>query len=126
MYRVKSFLNRRMKSFKYAINGLKFIFTTQTNFKIHLTAAAITIALGLYLNINLIEWSILALTIFLVLILETINTVIEQIMDYISPQFDKKIGLIKDIAAAAVLLSAIMAVIIGFIIFLPKILNLII
>ena len=120
MSRVKSFLIRRIKSFKYAINGLKYVVNTQTNFKIHLTAAAISIALAAILKISTLEWISLTMTIFFVLICETINTVIEQIMDYLSPNFDKRVGLIKDIAAAAVLLSAIMAVVVGTIIFLPK------
>ncbi len=125
MSQEKSFLLRRIKSFKYAINGLKFVFATQTNFKIHLTAASLALILAILLKIKLIEWAILTFTIFLVLICETINTVIEQIMDYLSPDFNKQVGVIKDIAAAAVLLSAIMAVVEGFIIFLPKLIALI-
>ena len=125
MSRVKSFLARRMKSFKYAFNGLNFVFKTQINFKIHLVAAIFAIASGIWLKINYFEWLILIIVIFFVLIAETFNTVVEKIMDYINPDFDEKIGIIKDLAAAAVLLAAILSIIVGLIIFLPKLLQLI-
>ncbi len=125
MSRVKSFLARRMKSFKYAFNGLNFVFKTQINFKIHLVAAIFAIVSGIWLKINYFEWLILIIVIFFVLIAETFNTVVEKIMDYINPDFDEKIGIIKDLAAAAVLLAAILSIIVGLIIFLPKLLQLI-
>ncbi len=121
MSRVKSFLTRRMKSFKYAFNGLIIVFKTQTNFKIHIIAALSAIAMGIWLKISYCEWLILTIIIFFVLIAETFNTIIEKIMDYINPNYDKKIGIIKDLAAAAVLLAAILSLVIGAIIFLPKI-----
>ncbi len=124
MSRLKSFLIRRIKSFSYAINGLKFIIKTQVNFIIHLIAATTAVILGIILRINTCEWAILTLTIGLVLFAETVNTVIEQIMDFVSPEFNKKVGLIKDLAAGAVLVTAIISVIVGMIIFLPKIIAL--
>ncbi len=125
MSRVKSFLTRRLKSFKYAFNGIKFVFKTQINFKIHLFAALVAIVLGFWLKINYYEWLILIIIIFFVLIAETFNTIVEKIMDYINPNFDEKIGIIKDLAAAAVLIAAILSIIVGLVIFLPKILKII-
>lgn len=117
-------IKRRILSFKYAFNGLWYIFKSQTNMQIHLVATIFVVASGFFFKITNIEWLILTITIALVLISETVNTAIEEIVNYISPEFNKKAGLIKDIGAAFVLLAAIFAIIIGILIFLPKIYSL--
>ncbi len=79
------------------------------------------IILGIILKLSSIEWAILAITIGLVLILEFINTSLEQIVNIVSPEKQEKARIAKDVAAAGVLVSAIIAVLIGALLFLPKI-----
>lgn len=114
-------IKRRIKSFKYAFKGLYFVITTQTNMQIHLFTMIIVVSAGFFFNISLTEWLFLILAIALVLIAEIVNTSIEEIVNFISPDFNKKAGLIKDLGAAFVLLAAIFSIIVGTIIFFPKI-----
>jgi len=111
---------KRLLSFKYAFNGLQYLIRKEPNFGIHLLATILVITAGLYYNLAIIEWSILLLTIVLVLALEIVNTVIEKIADFISPKKDDRIKIIKDIAAASVLVAAFISIIIGIFIFYPK------
>ncbi|WP_423148164.1 diacylglycerol kinase family protein [Rubrolithibacter danxiaensis] len=115
-------MNKLIKSFGYAIKGIIYAAKTQVNFQIHLVAALSAIILGFYFKISVNEWLWIILCIGLVLIVELLNTAIEVLVDLISPQFNKKAGVIKDIAAGAVLTSAILAIAIGLFIFIPKIL----
>lgn len=110
-----------MKRFVYAFKGIFAAVKTQRNFRVHLPAAlAVTVA-GFLLKLNPTEWALILLTVGLVLSLELVNTAIESLVDLVSPGYDKKAGRIKDIAAGAVLIAAVVSVIIGLIIFLPKI-----
>ncbi|WP_249871065.1 diacylglycerol kinase family protein [Oceanobacillus saliphilus] len=111
---------RRHIGFTYAWNGIKEIIKTERNFRIHLAAAIVTIATGLYFRLTNIEWAIIVLTIGLVLMAEVTNSTIEKMIDYLRPEIHPSAKVIKDIAAAAVLITAIVAVIIGLLIFLPK------
>ena len=115
----------RIKSFKYAFNGLKILFREEHNARVHLFVAIGAIVLSFVLKISAIEWIAVIMVICLVFITEIINTSIENIADFISPERHAKIKVIKDLAAAAVIISAIISVIIGLIIFLPKLLALI-
>ena len=115
----------RIKSFKYAFNGLKILFREEHNARVHLFVAIGAIVLSFVLKISAIEWVAVIMVIGLVFITEIINTSIENIADFISPERHAKIKVIKDLAAAAVIISAIISVIIGLIIFLPKLLALI-
>lgn len=117
----KCYFAKRIKSFKFAIHGLLIIIRQEPNFRIHLIAFAVAIAAGIRLRLSANEWTMLLFVSFAVLISETINSALELLCDYISPQKNKTIGIIKDISAAAVLISAIAALIIGGIIFVPKI-----
>ena len=81
-------IKRRILSFKYAFHGLLYIIRTQTNMQIHLVATIIVIAAGFYFKISTEQWLFLALTIALVLISEIVNTAIEEIVNFISPQFE--------------------------------------
>ena len=114
-------LTDRLKSFKYAFNGLKILIQEEHNARIHFFIALIVIVLGFIYSISTIEWIIVIFAIGFVIAFELINTAIEQIANFISPEKHESIKRIKDIAAAAVLISVITAVLIGFIIFLPKI-----
>jgi len=80
----------------------------------------LAIALGIVLKLSSVEWAILTITIGLVLISEFINTSLEQIVDLVSPEKQEKAKIAKDVAAAGVLVSAIVAVLIGALLFLPK------
>jgi len=118
-------IKKRIDSFKYAFKGIGYIIKTQPNMQIHLIAAIIVILAGVFFKLSNIEWTIIVIAISIVLITETINTAIEYFVDLVSPDYNKKAGLIKDLAAGAVLFAAIGSLIIGIIIFLPKILKLI-
>lgn len=121
MKKQKFSLQNRLKSFSYAFNGLKVLFKEEHNARIHLLVTILVIILGLVFQVSLIEWIILIFAIGFVLISEIINTAIEQIADFISPQKHPKIKIIKDLAAASVLISSICAFVVGLIIFIPKI-----
>ena len=110
-----------LKSFSFAWNGIKCCFANEANFKCHCFFAITAIALGIALNISTLEWAAILLTIAFVMCLEIVNTVVEKICDVIHPEQNMKIKIIKDMAAASVLVSAIVSFIIGAIIFLPKI-----
>jgi diacylglycerol kinase len=111
-----------LKSFGFAFNGLKLVLGSQQNFWIHLVMAFIVIATGVVSKLTAGEWCILTMAIFLVLAMEVVNTAVEKLVDFISPGFHEQAGIVKDISAAAVLLSAIGAVIVGLVIFLPRVL----
>ena len=115
-------MNKFLKSFTYAFKGLAFAFKTQLNFKVHCFVAVAVILLGLYVDIDKTEWVWIALAIAMVLVVELINTAIEVLVDLISPQRQIKAGIIKDVAAAAVLVTAGLALTIGLFIFIPKLL----
>jgi len=117
-------ITERVRSFGYAINGIKYTLLTQHNFFIHITLTAIAIILGFLLDISKNEWVAIIIVIGLVLSAEVLNTAIEEIVNLISPQKNKKAGIIKDLAAGAVLLLAIASLLTGLIIFLPKIIAL--
>ena len=110
----------RIKSFKYAFNGLKFFFINEHNGRIHLCAAIIVVALSFYLQLSGLEWSAILSVISAVIAAEIINSAIEKLADVVSPEYHPKIKIVKDLAAAAVLLTAFLAITIGLIIFLPK------
>ena len=120
MFRPKTFLSNRIKSFSYAFNGIKLIIKTQPNFIVHVCILTIVILTGIYFNITIQEWTNIITVSSLVLFAEITNTAIEKLCDYVSPEFDEYIGIIKDIAAAGVLITAITAAAIGIMIFFPK------
>lgn len=112
-------------SFKYAGNGIKIALKNEPNFQIHVVVGFLAIVAGVVLGLTLTQWVVLFFTIFFVLIMELINTAIEAIVDLVSPDYHPKAKVAKDVAAAAVLLSACSAVGVGIVLFLPRIANLI-
>jgi diacylglycerol kinase len=112
-------LRKRLKSFVFAFAGLKILQKEEHNFRIHLVAAILVIAAGFIFGISLLEWIAIVLAIGFVFVVEIFNTAIENITDFISPDEHPSIKRIKDMAAAAVLISAIVAAVIGLIVFLP-------
>ncbi|WP_294679460.1 diacylglycerol kinase [uncultured Fluviicola sp.] len=117
-------ISQRLKSFKYAFAGLRTLFAEEHNARIHLIAAVVAMALGFVLNISVTEWILLVGTICLVFICELFNTSLETLADFVSPEKHLQIKKVKDLAAAAVFVSAFAALITGIIIFLPKIISL--
>lgn len=115
-------LTQRFKSFTHAINGFRLMWVEEHNFRIHVLAALFACALGYLLKIQASEWALILFAIVLVLGAEIGNTAIENICNFISPTSDPRIKKIKDIAAAWVLLSALLALLIAGIVFLPKVL----
>ena len=113
----------RLLSFKYAFLGLWSLLVNEHNSRIHLFAAIVAIALGFILRISYLEWIALAIVIGLVFITELINSSLETFADFVQPESDDQIKRVKDYAAAAVLVSAMAAIITGAIIFIPKIID---
>ena len=127
MEKIEEFKKKRKKlrnSFKYAFEGVHRELKEEQNLKIHLLIMLCVIIAGFLLKISAIEWIICIILFGLVISLELINTAIELTVDLAMPQIHEKAKAAKDIAAAAVLVVAFCSVIIGFIIFLPKILAL--
>ncbi|MFW5701026.1 MAG: diacylglycerol kinase [Cyclobacteriaceae bacterium] len=114
---------KRIKSFFYAYRGFVFAFRTQANFRIQVFVAFLVMILGWFFDISIVEWTIIFLSIGVVISAELFNTAIEKILDFISPEYNEQAGMMKDIAAGAVLFSAIIAGVIGLIIFLPRIIS---
>ena len=114
------FLNR-LKSVQYACKGALLLVKNESSIKIQVCIAIIVIIAGFVFDISLTEWLIQFLAIGMVMSLEGLNTAIEEIANFIHPEYHKKIGLIKDVAAGAVFIAAVFASIVGLIIYLPKI-----
>ena len=108
------------RSFGFAFKGLAHVLK-ERNFKLQLVAAFIAIILGFILNISCGEWISISICICFVLCLEMLNTVIEQTIDLLHPDWSEKAGKIKDISAGAVLVAATTSVVVGGLIFIPKI-----
>lgn len=117
-------LKKRIESFKYAFAGIAHFVKSEPNVIIHLLAAVLAIAMSWYFEISTIEWCLIIFAIGAVLGAEAFNTSIEYLTDLVSPDYHELAGKTKDVAAAAVLLVAIAAAIVGLIIFLPKIFSL--
>lgn len=109
-----------LRSFRHAFAGLRFLME-ENNARFHVFAAVIVLSAGIYLKLSAIEWTIIVTQIGLVLVVETLNTATEKLCDFVSPEYHQLIGKVKDLAAAAVLIMSIVAVIVGIIIFLPKV-----
>ncbi|SIS36820.1 diacylglycerol kinase family protein [Salimicrobium flavidum] len=111
---------RKWIGFRFAISGLGTIVKAEKNLKIHCAASIVVLLTGLYLSVSLVEWAILFLTMALVISFEVMNSVIERVMDFIHPSFHPEVKVIKDAAAGAVLVTAVFAVLIAIVIFIPK------
>ena len=112
-----------MKNFKHAFNGIWYSVKAEKNMKIHLVLVIIVSAMGFYFNISATEWMVQILLFAIVIRTEMINTAIERITDAQYQDFNENAKVIKDVAAGAVLLVSVVALIIGFIIYLPLILK---
>lgn len=116
-------MKKFFKGFYFAFNGIKHSFKTQLNFKVHTFLAFLAMLLAYLLQITTNEWLWIFAAISVVFITELINTALETLVDLVSPEINAKAGLIKDISAAAVLIGAIFAFLVGCFIFLPKLIH---
>ena len=116
-----TFFTGRLKSLVFAFKGAIKLITTEHSIMVQSTLAVLVTIAGFYFTISHEEWLFQTLAIGLVLSIEGLNTAVEKVADFIHPEFHKKIGFIKDIAAGAVFFAAITAIAIGLMIYLPKI-----
>lgn len=112
----------RLASFRHAFDGVSFVFHTTPNAWIHLAITVIVIGVGWWLQLGALHWAALALVVGLVWIAEFINTAIESAVDMASPEIHPLAGAAKDVAAAAVLLAAGTAVVVGLLVLGPPLL----
>ena len=117
-------IKKRLQSFRFAIKGIKNLIINEHNARIHLTALLVVIGLGIFLKLELMEWVAITIVSGIVILTELINTAIENLADIVEPKWNDKIGKIKDYSAGAVLVAAIVSVIVGSVIFIPKFLAL--
>ncbi len=115
------FLKHQIKSFGFATEGIFYSFQKGTHFKIHTAAAILVLILGLIYQIDAFEWLVIVLISSSVLAAEAINTAIEETCNLLNPESHALARIAKHCAAGGVLILSIAAVIIGLIIFLPKI-----
>lgn len=114
---------KRAKSFVYAFAGIKELIKKEHNAWIHCFATICVIVCGIFFNISRMEWIAVSICIGMVLMAEAFNSAIERLTDIVSPEYNKKAGKVKDLAAGAVLLAAIGAATVGLIIFVPKVIT---
>lgn len=118
-------IKKFLLSFTYPIKGLKYAYKNEQNLTFDVGMALIVLVLGFAFRIEVWEWAILVITVGLVLSLELVNTAIEAVVDLVTEEYHPLAKVAKDTSAAAVFVFAIVAVVIGLIIFLPKIIGLI-
>lgn len=114
-----------INSFKYAGTGIKSSIKSERNLKIHIIIMFLVIISGIIFKISLIEWLICLILFGLVISAELFNTAIEITLDLITTEINPQVKKAKDIAAGAVLITAISSALIGLLIFIPKLINII-
>jgi len=114
-----------LSSFKYALRGLKEVIKSERNAKIHLVLAFLAIIFSIILRVGVLEFLFVFTSIVLVLFAEIVNTAIEKTLDLISQENNHAIQITKDMMAAAVLLTAIGAIVVACIVFIPRLIEII-
>jgi len=109
------------KAFINAYSGLKYVFITQRNAKIHFLISLLVFLCGLFFRIESVQWIALVIVVGLVWAAECMNTGVEKLTDLASPEYHILARVAKDCAAAAVLMASITAIIVGLIIFIPRV-----
>ena len=115
----------RLESFRCAFRGVGTLLASQHNARIHLLATVGVCGVGLLIGISRLEWVAIAVAIVLVWVAEALNTAFEFLCDVASPEFHPLVQKGKDVAAGAVLLSAVGAVVIGLLVFVPHLLSIV-
>ena len=118
---MQRFFVRLVKSFTYALQGWVFLVRTQPNARVHLLATLLVCAGGVYVGLSRAEWLWLCVAIVLVWSAEAFNTALEQLADALHPEQHAGVGRAKDLGAAAVLIVALGAAVIGLAVFLPHV-----
>jgi diacylglycerol kinase len=114
-------VKRLVKSFYYALKGIVLVFKSEQNFRIHILATIVVIAAGIYFHVAVWQWCLLIAVILLIFLLEIVNTAFERLIDMLQPRVHLYAGEIKNMMSAMVLIAAIGAVIIAWLIFGPHI-----
>jgi diacylglycerol kinase (ATP) len=115
-----TFVKGRLKSVTYAFKGAVKLISTEHSVMVQFSLGILMTIAGFYFDISHEEWLFQIFSIGLVLSIEGLNTAVEKIADFIHPDYSKRIGFIKDIAAGAVFFAAMTAIVIGLIIYIPK------
>ncbi len=116
-----SFFRGRIRSLKFALRGAWLLLTTEHSIMVQFSIGILVSIFGFIMHISTHEWMFQTLAIGMVLVAESLNTGIEKLSDFVHPDYHQKIGFIKDISAGAVMLVSIAAIVVGLIIYLPKI-----
>lgn len=119
----ESFIKNRIRSVGYALKGAFLLIRTEASIKVQVFIGLVMTAMGFFYEISSLEWILQIFAIGMVMGIEGLNTAVEKTADFIQPEFDERIGFIKDIAAGAVMIVSIAASIVGLIIYIPKIFN---
>ena len=117
---MKNYLKKRISAFNYAFKGIRWLLCHEAHAIIHIIAAIGVITAGFLFKISSLEWCVICLCIGIVFTAEGFNTAIEKLADRITQDPDPLIKIAKDVAAGAVLISAISTIVIAAIIFIPK------
>lgn len=120
---VSLIMNKLLKSFTYAVDGIFYALSTQRNMKIHTVALTLVVIFGIYFNLSSTEWLAIIISSGIVISLEIINTAIENICDLLKEKLNLEFHHTthaRDLAAGAVLISAVSALLVGLVIFIPK------
>ena len=107
------------KSVQFTFRGIIWILRNERNFQFHILALIINLFLIVFFGLSNTETALILFCCFFVLVTETLNTCVEKICDYIQPEFDSRIGIIKDLAGGAVMLATISAVSVGALVYWP-------
>jgi diacylglycerol kinase len=120
MKKESGFFLNRIKAIKYAAKGFWILITSEHSIIAQVIIAIIMTVFGFIMHLSATEWMFQIMAIGLILVAESLNTAIEKMADFIHPEYHKQIGRIKDISAGAAFFAAIIAIIIGLIIYVPK------
>ncbi len=113
-------ITKMLRSFRFAGRGLVYAVRRENNFRYHLLATVGTLITGWFVDFTRVEWCLVLILIGMVYTAEIFNTAIEKLMDHLHPEHDPAVGLVKDLAAGAVLASSIVAALVGSIILIGK------
>lgn len=119
----KNSFHYQLISFGYAAKGIRHFFMNETKSGIHLIASIVAIVAGILLKISSMEWILISFAIGFVFVTEIINTAVEAIVNQVNQDRNQTAGVIKDLAAAAVLIASLTALVAGLIIFIPKLME---
>ncbi|WP_347879327.1 diacylglycerol kinase family protein [Hymenobacter defluvii] len=120
--RRQSMLRKRIASFGHAFRGVGSALRSEVHLRFHALATVVVVGLGFYFDITRTEWALVAAAVGSVWSAELVNTAVEAVVDLVSPDYHPLAGKAKDVAAAAVLLAALGALVVGLLIFVPRLL----